>query len=449
MGRQLHMNAAFSFSRLGMACLSGALLLLTACDEPEKILPGVREDVRPAEESNASAEVVNTSRSINLASQSANQNWPQSFGTEAYRVSHAALGSAAQRVWSTSIGQGDSRRQRITASPVVGGGLIYTLDSAAQVSALTSAGAIAWSVDLTPTSDKQEDATGGGLAYNDGVLYVSSGFGLLTAMDAANGQIRWQQELEATGSGMPLVRDGLLYVVAGDDTGWAVHTDDGRIAWQISGTPSVGNVLGAPAPVLTSDLAIFAFGSGDLTATFRKGGLRRWTASVAGQRTGSAAALIGDVTGSPVASGSRIFAGNHSGRTVAFDSTSGERLWTLKEGALGPVWPAGDSVFLVSDRNQLLRVSASDGTPIWAVDLPGFVDDRSKKRGPVYVHYGPILAGGRIVVASNDGYLRFFKPEDGALIGTTEVPNGASSAPVVAGQTLYVIGSKGQLHAFR
>lgn len=443
------MNAAFSFSRFGSVCFGALALFLTACDEPEVILPGVREDIRPADESTQSGPVENQSRSISLGGQTANAEWTQSFGTPTYRVSHAALGSTVQRIWSTSIGQGDSRRQRITASPVVGGGLIYTLDSAAQVSGVTPSGGVAWSIDLTPTSDKQEDATGGGLAYHNGVLYVSSGFGLLTALDATSGQIRWQQELEATGSGNPTVRDGLIYLVAGDDTGWAVRTDDGRIAWQLSGVPSVGNVLGAPAPALTSDLAIFAFGSGDLTATFRKGGLRRWNASVSGQRTGRAAALISDVTGAPVVSGSRVYAGNHSGRTVAFDTVSGERIWTANEGALGPVWPAGDSIFQVTDRNQLMRVSASDGSPVWAVDLPGFLNDKSKRRGPVYVHYGPILAGGRIIVASNDGYLRFFKPEDGSLISTVEIPNGASSAPVVAGQTLYVVGSKGQLHAFR
>ena len=47
-----------------------------------------------------------------------------------------------------------------------------------------------------------------------------------------------------------------------------IATKDGRIAWQIEATPSVGNVLGAPAPVIASDLAVFAFGSGDVAATF-------------------------------------------------------------------------------------------------------------------------------------------------------------------------------------
>lgn len=443
------MSSVFSISRIGFACLGVSLLVLSACDEPEKILPGDREEIRSAEESRETGVIENKSQSISLGSQTANSEWPQPYGTPSYRVSNAALGGSVQRIWSTSIGEGDTRRQRITASPVVGGGLVYTLDSAAQVSAVTPSGGVVWSVDLTPTSDKQEDATGGGLAYHNGVLYISSGFGVLTAMDATSGQIRWTQELDATGSGQPVVRDGLLYLVAGDDTGWAIHIDDGRVAWQLSGPPSVGNVLGAPAPALTSDLAIFAFGSGDLTATFKNGGLRRWSASVAGERTGRAAALIGDVTGSPVVSGNTVYAGNHSGRSAAFDLSTGERRWTLTEGASGPIWPAGDSVFLVSDQNQLMRVSSSDGVPIWAIDLPGLLDDRSKKRGPIYVHHGPIVAGSRIIVASSDGYLRLFNPEDGSLVQSVEIPNGASSAPVVAGSTLYVVGSKGQLHAFR
>jgi outer membrane protein assembly factor BamB len=359
------------------------------------------------------------------------------------------LRGTPQLTWSTSIGNGDSRKQRITAEPVVAGGLIYTLDSGATVSAVSPQGQLVWNTNLIPASDGDSDAAGGGMAYSNGVLYVSSGFGRLTALDAKSGTIRWQKRLNATGSGAPLVSDGLLYLVAGDETGWTVDTKDGRIAWQIESTPSVGNVLGAPAPVLTSDLSVFAFGSGDITATFRKGGIRRWNASVAGGRRGRAAAQIVDVTGGPIVAGDTIYIGNHSGRTVAFDAASGERRWTADEGAVDTVWPAGNSIYLISDRSQLVRLNASDGTVVWAQDLPGFVKDKPKRRGPIFAHYGPILAGGRIVVASNDGYLRFFNPVDGSLVHRVEVPGGATTAPVVAGQTLYVVSTKGQLHAFR
>ncbi len=435
------------FSRLGLTAAALSLLVLSACEEPEVVLPGEREDIRPSEDN----ETVERrgQQPISIPAQSSNANWPQSAGTQAFRTTNAALSAAPQRIWSESIGKGDSRKQRITADPVVAGGLIYTLDSGANVAATTLQGQLAWTTDLIPPNEKDEDATGGGLAYSDGVLYVSSGFGRLTALDAKTGAVRWQKRLNATGSGAPLVSGGLLYVVAGDETGWAVNTKDGRIAWQLEATPSVGNVLGAPAPVLVDQFAVFAFGSGDVTASFKRGGIRRWNASVAGGRRGRAAALIVDVTGGPMVSGNTIYIGNHSGRTVAFDADTGERNWTALEGASDTVWPVGNSIFLISDRSQLVRLDASDGSVVWAQDLPGFVKDKPRSRGPIVAHYGPIMAGGRIVIASNDGYLRFFNPVDGTLVNRVEVPGGATTAPVVAGQTLYVVSTKGELHAFR
>ncbi|MCD9147617.1 PQQ-like beta-propeller repeat protein [Pseudophaeobacter flagellatus] len=440
------MTAANSFSLVRVLLCSSALALgLTACTEPEVILPGKREAIRPELE----ADVVNQSVAISLPRQVANTTWAQGHGNSEYRTTNPALGAALQLAWSAPIGAGDSRKQRITTRPVVAAGRIYTLDSAARVSAVSPAGQVLWASDLLPARDSEGQATGGGMAYADGVLYISSGYGVLTALDAASGKQIWRQELDATGSGEPRVSDGLVYLVAGDDTGWAVHAKDGRIAWQVEGAPSPSNVLGAPAPVLTKDLVIFAFGSGDLVATFRRGGLRRWSASVAGQRTGSTLARISDVTGSPVLVGQRAYVGNHSGRTVAFDTASGDRIWTAQQGAIGPVWPVGNSLFQISDRNQLLRLNADSGETLWAVDLPGYLKDKPGKRSEIVAHYGPLLAGGQIVVASNDGLLRFFDPRDGSQIRSVEVPGGATAAPVVAGNTLYVVTSKGNLLAYR
>ncbi|MQQ06861.1 PQQ-binding-like beta-propeller repeat protein [Epibacterium sp. SM1979] len=426
-------------------CGTACALLVAACTEKEPVLQGAREPIRPDE----TVKIENQSRAISLAKQTVNAAWPQSHGTAQFRTAHPALSAAPTEAWSVSIGTGDERRQRITAQPVVGDGRVYTLDSGGQVSAVSPNGQIQWQSDIIPVTDEEGQATGGGLAFADGVVYISSGFGVLTALEAASGDQIWQQELEATGSGQPLVRDGLVYVVAGDDTGWAVRAKDGRIAWQVKASPSPANILGAPAPVLTRDLAVFAFGSGDLTATFRKGGFQRWNASIAGERTGSTIGTINDVTGGPVVVGSRIFVGNHGGRTAAFDAESGLRLWTARQGALGPVWPAGDSLFQVSDTNRLLRLDADSGDVIWSVRLPGFVKDKPRKRAEVVANYGPILAGGQVIVASNDGFLRFYDPTNGSLTRQVEIDGGATTAPVVAGQTLYVVSTKGELHAFR
>lgn len=444
------MTSAISISSAGalvkaLVCSTAVITLLSACSEPEVVLQGKRENIR----ADAPTKVVNQSRPISLPKQTVNAAWAQTHGLQAHRVAHPALGAAPQLAWSVSIGEGDGRRQRITARPVVADGRIYTLDSAAQVSAVSPGGQLLWQTDLIPSREGGGQATGGGLAYDKGVLYISSGYGVLTALEASSGKQIWRQELEATGSGEPIIQDGLVYLVAGDDTGWAVNASDGRIAWQVEGVASPSNVLGAPAPVVAGAYAIFAFGSGDLVASFKRGGVRRWNASVAGQRVGSTLARISDVTGAPVVVGKRAFVGNHSGRTVAIDTDTGERIWTTQEGAIGPVWPVGGSLFQLSDRNQLLRLDAASGEVIWAVDLPGFLKDKPGKRGAVVAHYGPVVAGGQVVVASNDGVIRLFDPRDGSLARSVVAPGGATTAPVVAGSTLYVVSTKGDLLAFR
>ncbi|QEW20128.1 Outer membrane protein assembly factor BamB precursor [Marinibacterium anthonyi] len=436
----------------GRAWLSvlAALALLAACQEPEVVLPGDREDIPEiAAFSKDPDPADNKAVSISLPSQTTNSSWAQGPGTTANRVSNAALRPVPVLAWATGIGEGNDRRHRITAAPVVGGGKVFTLDSRARVTALSPSGAVLWTYDGTPPWAGKNDATGGGLAYDNGTLYVSIGFGSLIALDAATGQPRWTQRLEATGSGKPLVAGDLVYLVAGDDTGWAVEKSNGRIRWQIESTDTVAHVLGAPSPAIAGDLVVFAFGSGDIVGTFKSGGLRRWTTTVAGKRPGNSASRIGDVTGPPVVVGSKIYIGNASGRIAALDSGSGDRVWTAPFGAMTSVWPAGNSIFALTDSNQLVRLNAADGDPIWAVDLPRYIKDKPLGRGPVYAHYGPILAGSRIWVASSDGHLRAFSPTDGSLLADIEVPGGATADPVVAGNTLYVVGAKGQLFAFR
>jgi outer membrane protein assembly factor BamB len=211
----------------------------------------------------------------------------------------------------------------------------------------------------------------------------------------------------------------------------------------------VNNVLGAPAPAVAGDLAVFAFGSGEVQAVFRRGGLRRWDASVSGERLGTALGNVGDVTGSPVIVGKTVYIGNQSGRTVALNLDSGARRWTVEEGAVGQIVAAGDSVFLISDLNELLRLDARDGSRIWGVPLPKFTRDRPTRRSTIFAHHGPVLAGGQLHVASDDGLIRSFDPTNGALVSTVEIPGGATSDPAVAGGVLYVVSTKGKLHAFR
>jgi outer membrane protein assembly factor BamB len=306
-----------------------------------------------------------------------------------------------------------------------------------------------WARDLTRPTDRPGDASGGGLAVADGRLFVTTGFGELHALDPETGGVLWTQRFDAPVAGAPTVRGDLVYVVSRDSRAFAVRVDDGRLHWQLPVTPSGAVTVNGAGPAVTERLAIFPFGSTELVATLRRGGVRVWGATLAGERRGRAYAGFSDISSDPVVDGDRLYAGSAAGRVAAFDLRSGERIWTATEGALSPVWPVGDAVFLVSDQAQLVRLDAATGAPVWAVDLPYYRDPREKRRKGVFAHYGPVLAGGRLVVASDDGALRYFDPRDGSLVGRAAIPGGASTNPVVAGRTLYLVTRRGELLAYR
>ena len=323
------------------------------------------------------------------------------------------------------------------------------MDSRATVSAHTLDGTSIWSRNLAPPSDNPDDASGGGLAVAGGVLYATSSFGTLTALDAATGREIWQHDFNAAVTGAPTISGNLVYVVARDGNGWALETRNGRILWGLPGTPTISGFSGGASPAISDRLVLFPLPTGDLVGVLRQSGVRVWGDAVSGSRDGRAYTGFSDISGEPVVSGNTVYVGTPIGRLVALNARSGERVWTATEGAVDTVWPIGGSIFLLSDQNKLVRVDASTGETIWKVDLPFFAEEKPRKQKALVPHFGPVVAGGRVIVASGDGVLRGFSPENGQLVETVQVPSGAAVKPIVVRGTLYVVSNDGQLLGYR
>ncbi len=450
----------FAARVLSFVMIGGLAAGLSGCGERERILPGKRLDIRAplagaaadggaAAGAQEAAAPQNRALPIGLPAPVNPASWPQRLGNGAHRLTHLAFAAEPKPLWSAPIGAGNSRRLRITADPVVAGGRIFTLDAKAGVKAHSLDGRALWSTDITPPGERAGQASGGGLAVEGDVLFVTSGYGELVALDAATGALRWRQKLDAAATGAPAVKEGIVYVVSRDNRALAIDVKNGRILWELPGVPADAVMERGAAPAVGEKFVIFPFGTGELTAAFRKGGIRIWRTPVAGKRKGRAYAITRDLTADPVIAGDTVYAANAAGRAVALDLASGERIWSAGEGAYGPMWPVGGSVFMISDEDRLLRLDAATGERIWAVELPYFVKEKPKKRKAIVAHYGPVLAGGRLIVASSDGLIRAFDPVDGRLLGTIDLPGGAASAPVIVNRTLYVVSRKGKLFAFR
>ena len=446
--------------RIARIAVLGVLpaLVLAAC-ERDTILPGERFGTRTALEATlpgadgraAASDLASTdaARPISLPSATRLADWPSRGYSVTNRLPHGTLSANPVAIWATPIGTGNSRRNRIAADPVAGNGLVYTIDAGSQLQATSLAnGAPAWVSSLVPDFDRGANASGGGLALAGNRLYATTPYGELVALDAGTGAVIWRQRL-GTVLGAPTVSGGLVYVVGRNSEAWALEADDGRQRWRIPSSEAPSVLVGGAAPAVADGRVVFPFPSGEIVAAMPNTGITLWNSFVAGGRLGTAYATINDITSDPVIVGDTIYAGNQSGRVVAMNARTGTRQWTATEGAYSPVVVAGGALFFVSDRNELIRLDAGDGSRVWGTELPLYQRDRVRRRDAVFTHYGPVLAGGRLVIASGDGLVRMFSPESGDLVGTLELPGGAASHPILVGDTLLVVSQDGRLHAWR
>jgi outer membrane protein assembly factor BamB len=267
------------------------------------------------------------------------------------------------------------------------------------------------------------------------------------AVDAGTGTIRWRRRLEAPVRAAPTVLDGQVFAVARDDSAVGLDASTGAVRWRVFGTGASAGILGGASPAAEGPLVVVPFASGEVLGLTTRSGVQAWGQAVTGGRRELVRNRIDDVSGDPVIAGNVVYASNQSGRTIALERLTGERIWTISEGSFGPAWPVGNSVFLVSDLAELVRVDAATGAILWAQQLPQFRDER--RRRDAIPHHGPILAGGRLWVAGGDAMLRAFAPGSGAPLAAIPLPGPAAAAPAVARGVMYVVTTDGRLHAFQ
>ncbi|MBK6466941.1 MAG: PQQ-like beta-propeller repeat protein [Rhodobacter sp.] len=447
--------------RNGLWAGVAALAMLAACGEREVILPGERFPVRadladsqPTEENPApkapDLATVSESRPIQLPAAQSNADWGQRGAGPRHAAPHVALAAAPKAVWAANVGAGNSRRNRVAAAPAVAGGRVFTMDAGSLVTAVSTGGAVLWQADLTAAFDKGGGVSGGGLAADGNRVYATTAYGEVVALDAGTGAVVWRQRVDAPVTGAPALDAGVIYVTGRDGSAWAIDAANGKVKWQVFGAPGTSGWLGSSAPTVGDRVVYFPSSTGDLMAVLKVGGgTAVWHSSAAGKRLGRAYAFSFDITGDAALVGKTIYAGTGAGRTVALEAGSGQLIWGVNEGAMGPYAIAGGALFMVNDEARLVRLDAASGDIVWSVEMPYFEAEKVKKRKAITAHYGPVLAGGRLWVASSDGKLSGFSPTDGSLVYQTDIPGGAASQPAVAGGVLYVVSGKGQVVAFR
>ena len=385
-------------------------------------------------------------RAMTLPAPATNADWPQTGGAAFHALGHPALGPVSAAAWSRSVGAGSGEGRRVLAQPVVGGGRVYAMDAVGAVGAFALAdGGTIWSTATRP--EGEEDASGGGIAFAGGQLFAATGYAEALAIDAASGAIAWRQSLSAPARGAPAADGGRLYVTTLDNKTHALDAGDGSLLWTHDSIEEQTALLGGASPAVAQGAAVSAYSSGEIVALKVENGRELWSDNLTVARRADAVAALADVQASPVVHDGRLYALSNSGSAGAIDMRSGQRIWSREFGGLHMPWLAGSHLFAVTERGAVVAAEAATGAVRWVMQLARYEDEEERTGRIDWA--GPVLAGGRLVLAGSHGEIVFLDPETGANTGMLAAGRPHRLAPVVAAGTLLLLDDDGVLTAYR
>lgn len=446
--------ASLAMSGLGGCSSSEGLSLPKVNDlnpfaKKETPLAGKRVAIMDATGS-LSGNLAPADRPIVLPPPVTNTEWSQPGGTPSNAPGHVALSTSPKIAWSADAGSGSSSTGKVTASPIVYDGRVYTLDAQARVTAFaTTGGSAVWRASLVPDSERKAGSMftlgsssagggyGGGLAADNGRLYVATGYGTLSALDPKTGKVLWTKTQGSPVRASPTAIGDRVYVVSTEGRVAAYAGSDGAELWQARGLSEQASIVGSPSPAVDGDVVVVPFPTGEVVGYKIGNGEQLWSESLTRAKGSSAMGALSDA-GRPAIDRGTVFASAHGGRTSAVQLRTGERLWSANVASIQTPRVAGDFVFVIDTAGQLLCLSRRDGQTMWTVKLPD---------SPIWS--GPTLAGGQLWAVSSKGALVGVEASTGRIISQATVGSPTFIAPVVAGGQMYVLTDTARLIAYK
>lgn len=416
-------------------------------DKPKTPTLGNRIPILSRVDTGAKVDPLLASVSVIVPPAAANPDWPQAGGTASKSYGNLELAANPGRSWTAQVA-GSDNKQRLAASPVVGGGQLFVMDTAGTVHAFDAqTGARRWSTAFSIKGDGQSSIYGGGASYADGRVYITTGLGEVAALEASNGSIIWKVKPAGPLRGSPTVAFNSIFVMTMDNQLYSLNAADGAALWNEAASSGQTGVFGVAAPAAGQGTIVSGFSTGELVAYRYENGRQLWSDALARTSLSTTVGVLTDIDADPIIDRGRVFALGQGGRMAAYELVTGQRIWELNLAGISTPAIAGDWIFTLTDDGKLLCIQRATGKVRWLTQLARF-ENEEKKKNPIF-WTGPVLAGGRLWFANTNGQVYSAGVEDGAPVLLTDLKEPVTLAPIVAGGTLYILDDSGRITAFR
>lgn len=426
---------------------AAAVLVVCACSS-DKVLPkGERLSVLDPVAA-IKPDVASAAGKIIIPAATANSDWQQ----EGYNAQHVQnnfkVGTAFQKQWSRSFGKGSSKREFLISKPLAAKNKIYTMDAAGRLSAFDlKSGELVWKLQLHSKNDNVDDTAlkGAGIAVNNGVVYATTGYGAIYAVNAQKGEILWNKSLQTPLRIAPMAANGNVYVQSVDNKFYALNAKNGDEQWKydisLENTTLVG---GAPAAYSADlDMVVTGFSNGEIQTFNASLGTPLWSDVLISNRQAYSSTFLDTVKAAPVIEGETVYAVGNANILTAIDLRSGSRKWEKEVGSVNTPLLVGNTLYVVSNTNDLLAVNKENGDILWAVPV-----NLGKKPADVMI-FNPIMLDGRLIVALSNGTVYAYMPQTGKLLNTVDLDEKLNSAPIAAAGYVFFVTAGADLIAYK
>lgn len=403
-----------------------------------------------------------------------NTDWPQVGGNASHVVQNTAASGPLSKVWSKDIGKGSGRKTRVLASPVIANGVIYAMDGDNQVVAMSeTTGDKLWEYEAEVTERERtregragiieriksplslfrsntgvdKESVGGGVTFDGGTVFVTSGLGVIAALDPSTGAEKWKYEARVPFNSAPVAKNGRVFAITDDNELFGFNANTGEVLWTYQGIVESARMLTSPAPAVVDDVVLAPFSSGELVALRVQNGGVLWQDSLSSNARLTPLASLNDIASGPAIADGYVIASAQSGVMSAFDFRTGQRIWRQPAGTLGFPLIVGDFVYAVTTEGQVVCLSKLDGSVVWLQQVEAFKNPEKRKSRIVWA--GPIMASGRLFIASSRGKTITLNPQNGTILNRGEVGGDVFVPPVIANETIYVVTDEAKLIALK